>query len=432
MAAVGKWMELFEDFGEDPYLPHQRSPLHRTRCLKNLGYEERLIALKREVTAHIEREPGVYGMLDELGRLIYVGKSKALRNRLVSYFLPNSQEEKAGRIVQSASAIVWEYHPNELNALLREQWLIRTWLPRMNVVGMPNRQQQAFLCLGRGPGEQFYVSRYHDSEARCSVGPLSGVTAIFRAVEILTRFFKLRDCSQKTPMFLTNQLSLFDLEERAGCIRYELNNCLGPCMVHCNRTQYQDQVAKAAQYLMGAEIEIATGLEKEMIKASQRCHFEYATRLKEDLRIIHWLTKKLRQFRQSRDDEPSLYCLFVRNPVNEFNRPVWYLLKKGGVIHVSYEPKDQKDWQRLQPVLESWRAREKTLGLHSLNPEDTLGLMTAWLQKGRKILANHGSGTGDAYQWLIKASDLPTSWSETKKLLVSMRKAPQFQTDQVA
>ncbi len=95
-------------------------------------------------------------------------------------------------------------------------------------------------------------------------------------------------------MFLTDQLSLFDLEERAGCIRYELNNCLGPCMTNCNRVEYQSQVTEAAKFLMNGEIDIAAGIESEMLRASKRCHFEYATRLKEDLRIIRWLTKKLR------------------------------------------------------------------------------------------------------------------------------------------
>jgi excinuclease ABC subunit C len=430
LALPEKWTEQFEDFGEDPYLPYRRLPLNRTRSVLELGFQERLVALKREVMAHVEREPGVYGMLDDIGRLIYVGKSKALKNRLVSYFLPNSQDEKAGRIVQSAAAIVWEYHPNELSALLREQWLIRTWLPRMNVVGMPNRQQQAFLCLGKGPGEQFYVSRYHDSDARCSVGPLSGVNAIFRAVEILTRFFKLRDCSQKTPMFLTEQLSLFDMEERAGCIRYELNNCLGPCMTNCNRSEYQSHVSKAAKYLMDGEIDIATGIETEMIRASQRCHYEYAMRLKEDLRIVRWLTKKLQQYRKSRDDGPTIYCLSVRSLGNESNRPVWYFLRQGGVISVTHEPRNQKEWQTLKPVLDAWRATEKMIGVSSLDPEDTLGLMTAWLQKNAKsLISNTDEGS---YQWVVKSTDLPESWRDVKEVLAQKRSVATTHPDRVA
>lgn len=415
MAMLGKWTEQFEEFGADRYAPQGQAKLFRTTCKASLSHSARLAALKNAVMGEVEREPGVYGMLDDTDRLIYVGKSKALRNRLISYFLPNNEEEKAGRIIQSAKTIVWEYHPNELNALLREQWLIRTWMPRMNVVGMPNRQQQAYLCLGKGPGEQFYVSRFHDPEARCSVGPLAGVSAIFRAVEILTRFFKLRDCSQKTPMFLTDQLSLFDMEERAGCIRYELQNCLAPCMTNCNRAFYQAQVSDACRFLMGEEFDIATGIETEMLRAAQRHHFEYAQRLKEDLRIVRWLSKRLQQYRKSRSDGPVLYCLASRSLANPANRPVWYLLRKGGLLHVCYQPRNQKEWNALQKILSGWRTAEETVGLGALDPEDTLGLMTSWLQNGAKKLIK--SAPESSYHWSIKADRLPEDWQDVKTLL---------------
>ena len=58
-------------------------------------------------------------MVDLRGRLVYVGKSKCLRNRVLSYFLPHNEEDKAGRIVQSAATIVWETHPTEFAALLQ-------------------------------------------------------------------------------------------------------------------------------------------------------------------------------------------------------------------------------------------------------------------------------------------------------------------------
>src|SRR5690606_25603617 len=114
-------------------------------------------ALRADVRRYVPRVPGVYGMLDTLGRLIYVGKSKCLRNRLLSYFLPNNEEDKAGRIVQSTCAIVWEYQPSDFAALLREQNLIRVFQPRYNVQGIPRRQQPIYVCLGHAPAEQFYT-----------------------------------------------------------------------------------------------------------------------------------------------------------------------------------------------------------------------------------------------------------------------------------
>ena len=146
------WHETFLDFGEDPLMPFPRTALSRieAKCTEEL---------RGMVSRNAPKLPGVYGMLDATGRLIYVGKSKSLRNRLLSYFMPNNTDEKAGRIIQAAEAIVWEKQPSDFGALVREQMLIRRWQPRLNVVGMPKRQQQAFMCIGNPPAERFYLSK---------------------------------------------------------------------------------------------------------------------------------------------------------------------------------------------------------------------------------------------------------------------------------
>ncbi len=92
--------------------------------------------------------PGVYGMVDWNGRLVYVGKSKCFAQSRSDYFLPHNEEDKSGRIVQSAAAIVWETQPTEFAALLREQQLIRRLQPRFNTQGIPRRQRPIHICLG--------------------------------------------------------------------------------------------------------------------------------------------------------------------------------------------------------------------------------------------------------------------------------------------
>ena len=120
------WQDTFVDFGDDPLMPYGLGDLARISAART---EE----LKMLVSQYAPKMPGVYGMLDATGKLIYVGKSKLLRNRLLSYFMPNNSDEKAGRIVQNAETIVWEKQPSDFAALLREQMLIRRFQPRMNV-----------------------------------------------------------------------------------------------------------------------------------------------------------------------------------------------------------------------------------------------------------------------------------------------------------
>ena len=115
--------------------------------------------LRDKVRRHGPRRPGVYGMVDGRGELIYVGKAKCLRTRLLSYFRAASRGDKAGRIIDHTRALVWEYAPSEFAALLRELELIRRWKPGYNVQGLPGRRRSCYVCLGRKPAPYLFVAR---------------------------------------------------------------------------------------------------------------------------------------------------------------------------------------------------------------------------------------------------------------------------------
>src|SRR5262249_1285338 len=83
--------------------------------------------VRDRVRLQCPRRPGVYGMVSRKGELVYVGKAKCLRARLLSYFRTKSRDAKAGHILGQAKFIVWEYAPSEFAALLRELELIRRW-----------------------------------------------------------------------------------------------------------------------------------------------------------------------------------------------------------------------------------------------------------------------------------------------------------------
>ena len=100
-------------FGADPFNPHKPRPLEVVGGTS-------VAKLKARVMESCPRVPGVYGMLDRKGCLIYVGKSKSLRSRLLSYFAASNAREKGGRIIENARAIQWETQPSEFAALVRE------------------------------------------------------------------------------------------------------------------------------------------------------------------------------------------------------------------------------------------------------------------------------------------------------------------------
>ena len=106
--------------------------------------------------------PGVYGWLDNNNQICYVGKSKCLRKRLLSYFAKNPPDKKTIRIVQHSHRLVWEPVSHELLALIREQELIYRWRPEFNTQGQPVKRQPAFLCISGGVAANvFFLSLIH-------------------------------------------------------------------------------------------------------------------------------------------------------------------------------------------------------------------------------------------------------------------------------
>lgn len=373
----------FVDFGEDLLFPFARTGLSR---IEGASADE----LRNDVRRYVPRVPGVYGMLDALGRLIYVGKSKSLRNRLMSYFLPNNEEDKAGRIVQSTCAIVWEYQPSDFAALLREQFLIRSFRPRFNVQGIPRRQQPVYVCLGRSPAEQLYTARQHDPKAVCAIGPLFGAARASRAIEVLNRHFQLRDCSSKQACSFTEQMRLFDIELRPGCIRLEIQSCLGPCIAACSRSQYSHQVAMARQFLEGQDESPVEQIEQAMQRAANNLHFEQATVLREDLKAVTWLSRRVNDMAQARQRYTFVYPVtsgeLAEQPMGQNSRTVWYLIRQGVIEGAVAAPTTTAQRQQTTALLKKWLSSENCVGSTFVPRPETLALVASWFRNNRAEL----------------------------------------------
>ena len=365
--------EPFHGLWSGPLYPLPREPLPRI--------EGDSPGKRAQVRTRVPREPGVYGMIDVTGRLLYVGKSKLLRNRLLSYFLPGNEEDKAGRIVQSTAAIVWESQPSEFAALLREQSLIRCFQPRFNVQGIPRRQQQVFVCLGRGPAEHLYTARRHDPTATAVLGPLSGAGRAARAVEVLNRLFRLRDCTARQPCSFAEQLQLFEIELRPGCIRLEIGSCLGPCIAACSRREYQGEVQRVQGFLAGRDPSPVESLQQAMLQAARQLQFEQAQRLREDLRAVEWLGRRAADLALARKRYTFVYP--VKDQRDPSQPDIWYLIRHGLVEGALPAPVTAAQRSQTERLLRQWRQHPEQIGLPFTPRPETLALVASWFRNQR-------------------------------------------------
>jgi excinuclease ABC subunit C len=320
----------FDGFGPSRFRPaDEEPPVHELRG-------KRPSKLKRGVKKHAPKLPGVYGMLDKRDRLIYVGKAKNLRSRLLSYFRENSRDPKAEGIIKQTKRLVWEQTGDEFAALLRELELIQRLRPRFNVLGVPGLQRHHYVCIGKSPAPYVFVTAQPTGKELAIYGPFVRWAQSEEAVRRLNDWFKLRDCPQSVAMNFAEQGELFNPDRSAKCLRFELETCAGPCAGGCTRKDYSAGVRKVKAFLDGRNRSILKKLKKRMLAASAAFEFEKAMSLRDKLEAIQWLDDRLVLLRRARNQGSFVYPL-----TGVDGRVRWYLIHRGEVQGVAFPPSSE-------------------------------------------------------------------------------------------
>ncbi len=327
----GKQPRLFADdfdgFGPSRFRPADEEP--PVRELRG----KRPSKLKRGVKKHGPKAPGVYGMLDDRDRLIYVGKAKNLRSRLLSYFRENSRDPKAGKIISRTKRLVWEQTGDELAALLRELELIQRLRPKYNVLGVPGLQRHHYVCIGKSPAAHVYVTQRPTGKELGVYGPFVKWNKSDDAARRLNDWFKLRDCPQTVAMHFAEQGELFEHDRAAKCLRFEMGTCAGPCAGGCTRKDYTVGVRAAKAFLDGRNRSILRTLQEQMEAAAEVFQFEKAMSLRDKLQAIQWIDDRLSLLRSARNQSAFVYPLTGTD-----DRLRWYLIHRGEVQAVAFPP----------------------------------------------------------------------------------------------
>ena len=368
---------IFTDFGPNRLLPAAVGPTTGRADASRPG------RLRKQVRAQIpRRQPGVYGMLNVRGELIYVGKAKCLRTRLLSYFRAKSRGAKAGRIVKQTRGLVWEAATSEFAALLRELELIQRWRPRFNVHGQPHRRRRVYVCIGRPPAPYVYLSAKMPASGSLCYGPVPAGETAREAVRRINDAFRLRDCPQAQEMVFADQRELFPLDLAAGCIRHEINACLGPCAAAVTRRGYMVRVRAARAFLEGADLSLLSDLQREMQAASDALAFERAAALRDRHYSLAWLHRFLDRLRQARERAPWVY------PVRGVDgSETWYLIRGGHVVEARPAPKDSAERMAVAARLRSLGCAAKAASPVAPDEVDGVLLVVAWFYRHPKEAA---------------------------------------------
>jgi excinuclease ABC subunit C len=340
--------------------------------------DEQLVSMRGLVRANAKDRPGVYRMLAPDGEIVYVGKSKKLRTRLLSYFRC-TPDEKGARIVREANRIEWDYTPSEFAALLEELRLIKRYRPRLNVAMKRDARHFAFIKLTRGAAPKLAVVRGASAEdAQIYYGPFQGAQRVSEAVRELNDALGLRDCRLDQPMHFADQPEFFQIFPRTpGCIRHEIRKCLGPCVGGCTAREYDERVGLVRAFLDGADDGPMDALRWDMEAASEALEFERAAVLRDKLQRLEGLREQFIKFRFAVETLSFVYTV----PGYDGDDRV-YLIRRGRVRGEHAMPRSEEDRIRLLEMLEDvFSPADRDTSQVPSHEVDELLLLSSWFRR---------------------------------------------------
>jgi excinuclease ABC subunit C len=318
-------------------------------------------------------------MLSPQGEVLYIGKSKRVRTRLLSYFRCAYPEEKGARILREAHEIDWQYTPSEFAALLEELRLIKRFRPRFNVAMKRDARHFAFIKITRGPAPKLLVVRgASDDAAAIYYGPFHGAQRVQEAVRELNDAFGLRDCSNDRKMIFSDQRELFQIAPRTpGCIRHEIHKCLGPCIAACTVDEYAQRVTMARAFLDGADEGPMATLRRDMEAMSESLEYERAAVLRDKLQRLEGLREQFIRFRFAVETLSFVYTV----PGHEGDDRT-YVIRRGRVRAECAAPRRKQQKTELQRLVEDiFGATEPDTARVPTHEVDELLLLSSWFRR---------------------------------------------------
>lgn len=340
-----------------------------------------LDALKVRVRALAEDRPAVYRMKDPGGRIMYVGKAKRLRTRLLSYFRARFPDDKAARVLHAAGDIEWDYVPSEFAACLNELRQIRRHRPPFNVQ-MNRTRNVAFVTVSPGPAPRLGLTARTDREDVRRYGPVSSPGRAREALRTLNDLLGLRDCTERLPMVFADQGDLFTEPRRAACIRHEIDHCTGPCAGLVAEWAYRRQVATAVAFFEGRTIQPIDRVVAEMMGASDRGDFDAAVRWRERFEQLEWLFSAINRARAAIE-----LLSFVYRDTGHFGEERAYLVRRGVVRATFPYPATPIEREAFRSVVAEELARTEPVAgpLPGATVDETL-LLLSWFRNHPEAL----------------------------------------------
>lgn len=248
-------------------------------------FRQKKIAELRKQSMKLPLQPGVYLMHDKNGTIIYVGKAKALKNRVSQYF--GSDKNHDAKVIKMVSNVEWFetiVTDSEFEALVLECSLIKQYNPKYNIL-LKDDKGYHYIKITAAPWSRILAANSSDvkTDGAEYIGPFISSWAVSQAVDEATKIFQIPTCNRKFPQ---------DMGKSRPCLNFYIKQCCAPCRGKISEKEYQERVNEAVDFLKGGSTSSIKMLTEKMEEAAENLEFERAASIRDKINAIQKVTEK--------------------------------------------------------------------------------------------------------------------------------------------
>lgn len=236
----------------------------------------------REKSAALPRTPGVYIMQSESGNVIYVGKSRSLRDRVSQYF-HGAHDPKTTRMAASVYDFRFIVCDTEMEALALENSLIKQYTPKYNI-RLKDAKSYPYIKLDvRSVWPRITMTRKRIPDGSLYFGPYSSTSTVYATISQLERTLGIPTCKRRFPE---------DIGRDRPCVYYQIGRCMGVCTGEISNERYREAIDDAAAILRGGTSEVIRELNQKMLASSDALEFEEAARCRDTIAALRKISER--------------------------------------------------------------------------------------------------------------------------------------------
>lgn len=240
--------------------------------------------LKKKIS-ELPQSPGVYQYFDASGTIIYIGKAKKLKNRVLSYLNKTNQSDKTRVLVGKIHDFKYIVVESEQDALLLENNLIKKYKPKYNIL-LKDDKSYPWICIKKEPYPRVFITRRFVRDGSEYFGPYTSARFAHTLIALIKSLYKLRTCH--LPL---NQKAI-DQGRFKVCLEYHIGNCIGPCVGKIRETEYNEFIVQIRNILKGNLSSVIEVMTRKMREYADALQFEKANEMKEALEAIRTYQSK--------------------------------------------------------------------------------------------------------------------------------------------